>query len=416
MKHLLLLFALTIVFTSCGIKDVSKKKSPSMQLYTHGDPAAMIQGALLNRKSFLTNENIYELKNYYLYGSVKFIEKELKAVEAPKRQAQIENENRADNTDKTVSNTYHDADIEDINDGHVKVTFYYYQDENKKNGKVLEFKKNASGEYEVEGKNVLHYSLKEDKTAFSLLFEEITEDRGKVLTAYYFLKKKAEEESFSLKRIVSSFYNYLNGSGVAIGWDQSQTLEAGYCGDESVYTNGELVNDAFTKWQVYLTEDRLKINLQSKTIYPPFSDMNSNCTYFADSYLTIPEHKENINPGFAITLTDMPRGKIISSTVFILEKEIDKYYGLGQGDYNIQKKKKGTLIHEIGHFLGLDHKGLGGDDQTSSIMSYSRKSNDLTDYDIQAIQELYPIIETEETEQAESEESSDSGFLTMFNN
>ena len=46
-----------------------------------------------------------------------------------------------------------------------------------------------------------------------------------------------------------------------------------------------------------------------------------------------------------------------------------------------------TARHELGHLLGLAHQFDG----TRSIMSYEKEDVEIYDYDIEAIQELYPL-------------------------
>ena len=86
----------------------------------------------------------------------------------------------------------------------------------------------------------------------------------------------------------------------------------------------------------------------------------------------------------------------MDSDIFIWEKEfekelnqqsqteITKQYG------NIQKYMESrffiTILHEFGHFIGLDHNFSN----TPSIMDYSAR-NEIQVYDKEAVRYLYPV-------------------------
>ena len=245
---------------------------------------------------------------------------------------------------------------------------------------------------------VEHWSVSKNKRYISLLVSLNDAKYGNCMMVITFKKK----EQKSIRVILDKTYNYLLGPGVKTSWNvDSFLLEFNFCSsDEEKF---KLMEKAIEKWSKHL-EGRLSIKLIKNTNCKPFSDLNQHSVKFIDSYL------ESGDPnwgtlGIAMNATNRNTQEIFDADIFIFLGEFKKLYQLridkGDSKEKAYEDTYGsmprTLAHEFGHALGLDHKF---DKKTPSIMSYDRSHADVYEYDVKAIQELYPL----KTKKAEKEE------------
>lgn len=163
-------------------------------------------------------------------------------------------------------------------------------------------------------------------------------------------------------------------------------------------------------WSKVLT-NRLEIRGSLVSEYPPFSDLKTRCVYLVPDYFTDPD-LQNANLGLTLPTYDMKNKTFFDSDVFIFEKEYQKQLDIvrdvfaekGMSFSNLNSEqllelkkafeidRQFVFTHEFGHLLGLDHpfteKNKKGE---YSIMNYE-SARKFTDYDIGAIQNLYPLI------------------------
>ena len=199
---------------------------------------------------------------------------------------------------------------------------------------------------------------------------------------------------------ITGFF-YANSTNSQIGWPQDKKLNVDVCSKSlnlpiKGTDPGEIQYsfETLNLWKDVLNE-RLDIEYRHRTEFPPFSDLNSHCIYTVEDLLTEQNSEVNSN-GFALNFYDETKSTVIDSDVFMVIKEINKVvnylekYGLSHDDYDFQKSVDETLLHEVGHLLQLGHQFTG----IESIMSYDAyEEAKLYEYDVAAIQALYPIIE-----------------------
>jgi hypothetical protein len=393
MQKTLSVILMSICLSSCGVKE---EKKPSVTKYfVHGSPELLLEGSTFDRKSFFTEENILRLKNFHINNAALFVERSEATVEKEQTHEDIEEENKADPTDLTLNRSGNDGKVVSLSPTKKEIRYSYI--DSTETLLKLNLEKNINNTYDISGVQfgettypleVLHYSINSTETAFSLLLKGRTEVNKTYLYAFYFAKNSTTK-SYDTTYVDKEF-NYIAGSGVALGWDQTKELNMGYCGKEnSKYS--EKMTMALNKWQTQLGDNRLLLKNVNRSTYPPFTDINTHCLYVSNTYMTIAA-QDSINGGITIPFINYLTGEFISANILIFNGEVNKY-----DEYGVSSDFKDNLMdevftHELGHFLGLDHKGLGNEDATSSIMSYSRDSADLEDYDVQAIQALYPVV------------------------
>ena len=395
MKNLIVLAMSAVLLFSCQ----EKKSSSSIPMLSigkttlvKGNPDEFVSGMQLNKESPLTEEMARDFENNYTLADYNQITEKVEIIKETSDGKEIEKEMAPPEKEQ--------YETERLN---IKMN----RDENSQwlmkilgGDTVLRFQKDSSGNLqptsfieknELSTVDVLHWSMKPDKSVISLLIRINLKESGKILLALYFETKTPPQES----RKVDPRFFYIEGPGVAIGW-KGPEVEIELCGISDFKKTAQY---ALSKWNSAL-QNRLNIKILTPETYPPFSDVNHNCFYFIKAYKNVT--KTNIHSGGETNSIISPRKKeIISSSIFLFESE---YADLREYSKNQSTRSQGgvaefemdatlsivfsqTITHEMGHFLGLDHQFTG----ISSIMSYTDDCFNLSDYDKEAIQALYPL-------------------------
>jgi hypothetical protein len=379
-KANVLVLSTVLLATACGkkgeIPGTSASEKTALETYfVKGDPITIIEGSLSNSNSFLSVDNLESFNNYSLSDISQFTEK-AKVVEK---------------ADTETAESGNEASTEDSTESARKELFTFTRDQNvftysstksqlsftftEKNGK-LDISTLEVPNYFYDLK-AIHYSLKTSKDAFSILVETSSDEtEGRVLLAFTFTKKV--EIKYAEK--ASSFYKYLYGPGVRIGWDQKEELKIGICGAKSEKLKS-IYKKGIEQWAQAL-DNRLKVTTSFPTLYPPYSDLNFHCVYTVKDYQTIPGNNF-VNMGTTFVKGDLFKNKLIDADIMIWVKENEKFGTTLEETTNLQA----TTAHEFGHLLGLDHQF---DKSQTSIMSYEGTSY-VASYDRQAIATLYPL-------------------------
>jgi hypothetical protein len=388
---LLPLFAMPIACSK------SKSKSSIPRYFYHGDPMEMISGSTTNPKMGFDKKTYTNFDNYTLSSIVIISEKsERESVERENAEEGNEATESLDSTNR--SNLFSFTDIVDN-----KITYkgsysgFPLQLDFEISSDDTLILKNITAENASAQATLLHYSVTPNQRMFSVL-AFATDDDGKYLVSMVF----AKDLDPSLVKSGDDKYFYLEGKGVMVAWNKSKVLEVNLClaKDKKIEIQGKyanfrlpITNNFIKVWQKAL-EPLLTITYKETDKYPPFSDLNTHCVYVLDSYLT-EQNPTLLNYGMALTINDISKSEIVDSDIFLNSAEFAKQvkvYDSGYGyvssaeiSKHLLEKLEYTLVHEFGHFLGLDHVFDG----TNSVMSYEFGDPMVSDFDRESIRYLY---------------------------
>lgn len=236
---------------------------------------------------------------------------------------------------------------------------------------------------------VLHYSALPDHSAFNLLVYLDSED-SQFLLSYSFVKY--QEKSFL--EWTDEAYSYFFGPGVKVRWPQDQVLTLVVCHvqPEGVH---QMTEDAMDRWSEAL-KGRLSLKLERRDACPPFSDLNTLSLSYVDGWIEL--RGKSLMAGLTLATADFRAGQFIDSDIFIFKSEYEEAFELSESkldldddttyqDPQVYSHMGKTILHEIGHLIGLHHICDG----TPSVMSCNDDmKRQLYPYDLEAVQSLYP--------------------------
>lgn len=273
------------------------------------------------------------------------------------------------------------------------------------NGQGLKFKFNLIGDRLVlvavarDGKTfwesgnsyeLVNYSSSPDGTKHSLLIHYGGGTRESLL-AYRFAKVTDHDR---VPEKTAAPYNYLYGRGVKVNWQPSAPVPIVFCTDQTPEYGYEDFMSRVQMWREVL-HNRLDLHLEPSANCPTFDDVNTRTAGFVKAWAEIPHTREGI-VGMAGTMSLYSDSTIVDSDIFIFSQEWQEildsrndgsvYDSAQTVSARLREQIRQTMLHELGHFLGLAHIFDG----TPSVMAYDDVGI-LTPYDIGAIQELYPV-------------------------
>ncbi len=245
-----------------------------------------------------------------------------------------------------------------------------------------------------------HYSLAEDEKSFSFLFSLPVDfdpaiRNETLLMAVYFIKKENEG---ILTQMVNTAYNFLYGPGVKVAWNQERPRTALICGNAGESRHySDLIAEAATEWKPVL-KNRLQLEYQFATEpCPPFSDINTQTVTHAPEIIIV-EGPDDLTSAATLVTPDFFKSELVDADIWFIEgewEEVLKKYRPGDtlatpeviNNSTFRSNYKWTMVHEMGHFLGLHHQFDG----TPSVMAYGDDTDRIYTYDREAIFELYPL-------------------------
>ncbi|MEK6554296.1 MAG: matrixin family metalloprotease, partial [Bdellovibrionota bacterium] len=234
----------------------------------------------------------------------------------------------------------------------------------------------TTGEAPEEGR-ILHFSRHKNGNIFSLLAYGTDKD-GRTLNAIYFAKKFNPQ----IPTRTAKPYFYLMGPGYKYNWKEKQ-LTIDVCGEHDEFVEDHTVH-AINEWNSALGK-KMKIEFGLPKKFYPFSDFNQHCIYIVDNILSKADPRR-ANYGTTYTIENSEKSELIDSDIFIFKKEFEKN-GYSFDAAELRQEMRFTFVHEIGHFLGLDHVF---EDGVKSIMGYDFDLEPkLQPIDKEAIRALY---------------------------
>lgn len=192
------------------------------------------------------------------------------------------------------------------------------------------------------------------------------------------------------KRLVSLYFSHssilkFEGKMPPPRWNQREVLDIDFCGD--IGNEQEIAaKKAISIWAAAMAPYfRIETKFQRKG-FAPFSDLNSHCVYFDNSFKTS-KFRGNIEMGHTILFYGLGDEGIVDADTFVFSEEILKMKSFEKLTHSPQRQDLlWILVHEIGHVLGFGHAPTG---QKSVMSAVSEDVVKLTDFDFAQIKKMY---------------------------
>ncbi|RYZ53095.1 MAG: hypothetical protein EOP07_18440 [Proteobacteria bacterium] len=350
---LLIIAAASQSFTAC--KKSKRNKPSDVQYFIHGDPLSLVNGTE-TAPSFITLANIGEFSNYHFSGAASFIERE--PVAAPQTWEEVEEENSTDAPDEETDEAFELTNYSFVQES---ATRYVYAPSGNARGYRLGFELRDGflvlTDYDSYTVTAQHYSRSADGKAISFLVSYSHPSVGKLVTAFYF----ASSEVLNPIQEASKDFAFLYDT-IKIKWQGPIKLEA--CGAMTA-PQAESVRLSVNEWfaDPNATGAPVPVSYSTRATHAPFSDLNQHCIFInlASKYL-------------------------VDADVMLFVDHVKVASQVASG------KKSAVLMHELGHFYGLGHEfktDAAGKALHDSIMGYSQGTSLITDWDYEAVRDLY---------------------------
>ncbi|HET9237683.1 MAG TPA: matrixin family metalloprotease [Oligoflexus sp.] len=371
-----------LALPACGAKK-SKKRDVSgpatkVEYFVHGNPLILIQGSVQNKQSFLKVADVESYANFTLSGYTGFVEKSLK--DPPKNWDDVEDANSTESEEDQIREAFKLSDYKFVKRTETSWSYESSDPEGEKLGfvdkdGVLELK--TFNDYPVQ---VQHYSLKKDGSAFSVLFTLPTSNQGNALLTLSFASNAKEEPLV----FAPEGYSFLHGSA-KVAWKEPMKLQA--CGTFNANEKAS-IEQSVQSW----FKDQTPINslvpaplaFSFATSYAPFSDLNQQCIHLVRNFKA-ESSDDFFVAGLAASSVNTASKALIDSDIFLFVDHAPVRQQLIFGESE-------TLVHEIGHFLGLGHEFRKDENDKAlhpSIMGYSQGTTSISAWDFEAIRSLY---------------------------
>lgn len=369
----------------------ASKPGPQMRK-VKGDPYVFVKGTAMNRKNSIPSELLNEERKWkFGWGGYEEENADLPPEnietghEAPERQS-IDAEAQL-NSWQVPATVSREGEMITFEDEYFKIVFKLTDKEASIHGifnKIQNKMFLIGGELEL-----LHTSIKDDQSAFSILIGS-SKKGGRQLAFFVFTPGgPAKKEMFT----TDNFY-FLLGKGVKAVWPEPEkTLTI--CRSPSPGIT-QMFNDSVAEWTKHL-RGRLTVKTAESNSCPPWTDLNSQTITVLDDWIEI--EGEIGQTGTTQAIYDIANGHIADSDIFLYRGEIEEVHKIARTNFDVRKQGAEedyrlqwfyteTVLHELGHWLGLHHNFEKG---VASAMSYDSNVKGLQPYDIQAIQALYPL-------------------------
>ncbi|MEQ1875441.1 MAG: matrixin family metalloprotease [Bdellovibrionia bacterium] len=402
LKMLILALAALSACQSSGPSGPSHPDTQKTKIFVNGDPRELIADTDQNRKSFLTPENYSELTGIMLTGAFEFRNKEeFATIEAKEQQEAKDNKELVRERSAPEINVLQKLErfrwmetsdgVALVPSGYSSEDYpyyffrYRYYFTTQKDG-TLKLTAIADEDWEESKENrfpveVLHYSLHESKKSFSLLFSYEFKEKKRMISVTFSLNPLFKD--YDTRSALSPF-KLLFGPGADAHWAPKLPVTFTSCGITNAQAR-EGIRASVEVWRKPL-EGRLEVGLSEKARCPPFSDLNVQNIQITSKY------KLMRTSAFATPVMGAPETGLVDGDIQILANLSPENLKRAKiTDAELIKSIKLISVHEMGHVLGLNHQA-----DKDSVMNYNWDYMDktkeiLTEYDVSAIQELYPL-------------------------
>lgn len=371
-----------LLMPACGSKKSKKREAlgptQKVEYFVHGNPLTLIKGSTQNKSSFLKVSELDRYKNFTMSGFTMFVEKSEK--DPPTNWDEVEKENSTESEEDEIRKAF---DLSDYQFNKISGSRWFYQN-SVAGSETLEFTE-SNGVLSLTGfdgfpVDVQHYSLKNDGSAFSILFSTSTQSQGRVLVNLSF----ASNADIQPLVFAPEGYSFLFGSA-QVAWKDPLKLQA--CGkfnsQEKVSIQASM--EAWFKDKEFANfTTAVPLAFSFTETYAPFSDLNQQCIHLVYNFKA--ESSDDFYvAGLAASAVNTASKALIDSDIFLFLDHSPVRAQLTAGDSE-------TLIHEIGHYLGLGHEFRKDESNLAlhpSIMGYSQGTKSISDWDFEAIRKLY---------------------------
>lgn len=251
-----------------------------------------------------------------------------------------------------------------------------------------------------------HYSISQDSDLFSILFS-FREHDSDHLGAIYFTKNQTP---MTKVKTTDGDYPYLFGRDIAVGWQKPLNLSI--CGKRAL-AERDMIEEAIKKWDETsnMHFGGLPYTIQSLDNALPFSDVNQNCIFLVNDY-RLTASFEKLALGVAFPVVNATRAQLVAGSIVIFE---NAHY-----QFNPHHPIKQTMLHELGHLLGLGHefkKDDNGNAIYTSVMSYEHV-DEIQKRDLEAVGALYSELASSQavsaTDEFDEDEASSSDSTSLI--
>lgn len=365
-----------VTLAACPSKNKSPERTISKTIIM-GDPKKIIEGASLN--AIIPNEFFVTGKPVYLYSLTSFVQKQ--DVTTEKRDLEAEEAAPSDEEASSLPSAYTMSVENNLKKLILSLSDNLNSNLDQENVIISIDKLNFATKIQDNDSTIngrlLHTSLSNDGNILSLLIYQEDYSEGQSVLALYF--SKVFDPQYPPQ--ISKDYFYITGPGQQVLWPKTRAIQLDICGPKSLI-HSKLIDEQAAKWSIALT-NQIKFQTIKSENYKPFSDLNQHCLYIVDDFMTEPS-SQYLNYGLTLSIIEHNKAQIIDSDIMLFTKEFHKT-GFSYDSSNLSEKFLITVLHEMGHFLGLDHQFTG----VKSIMSYDLDTTILTNYDKSAVRELY---------------------------
>lgn len=371
--HSACLLSMAFILVACPAKP--KSRGSDVRVVVLGDPMKVIEGATL--KPEINMDFFKDLKILVLTESFMFVQKQKYSLSSDG--SHIMNEQAPPTAESDTKNSEVRLNVKIVHrtEG-IKPSIELTADgetivltNERVDGKLFAYYKSA-GDKDVVQAEVLHYSQTPDGQFMSLLTSHVDVESGVTLMAIYFRKDMDLEK----RAVADTKYNYFYGAGIKTLWSKDKPVEISLCG-KNAQSLIQMTESRASEWSEAMAPGQILKVKESQAEFFPMTDLNQQCLYYIDSYMVDPDPRLGI---FGLTnMVAFNTPHFVDGDMLLFKQEFLKY------DADKPEVISGTILHEIGHFLGLHHQFDG----TASVMSYDNQYKSLTDYDKKAIQALY---------------------------